>query len=244
MGSKFIFKVKYDSQGHVSRWKLRLVVQGFTQREGIDYDEVFAPVAHHETIRVMLSVAAAKDMLVHQVDFTTAFLVPEVQEELYLELPVGWPSELPGDRETQVCKLNKTLYGLKQSPRVWNSHLNDWMVSQGFTRTLSDTCLYTRCVGKAGLMYVTVWVDDLLIACTSLDEINKFRRWAMHSHGRLHRRSKSACFQPEESITMLKGNDQARRHVNGWSQLVQDCTMASIGKAADRQQVDRCSRHV
>ena len=85
MGSKFVFKVKYDSQGVVNRWKSRLVVQGFTQREGIDYDEI----AHHETIRVVLSVAAARRMHVHQMDVTTAFLIPEVEEELYMELPNG-----------------------------------------------------------------------------------------------------------------------------------------------------------
>ena len=151
------------------------LTKGCAQRKGIDYDEVFAPVAHHETIRVLLSVAAAKGMHVHQMDVTTAFLIPELQEELYMELPDGWPSELPGDRQSQVfCKLVKTLYGLKQSPRVWNAHLNDWMVSQGFTRSMSDSCLYTRPAG-AGLMYVTVWVDDLLISCKSEDEINSFK---------------------------------------------------------------------
>ena len=83
-------------------------------------------------------------MHVHQMDVTTAFLIPEVEEELYMELPNGWPAELPGDRKDQVYRLKKTLYGLKQSPRVWNTRLNDWMISQRFTRSLSDMCLYTR----------------------------------------------------------------------------------------------------
>ena len=84
-------------------------------------------MAYHETIRVALSTAAARTCLCTK----TAFLIPEINEELYMELPNGWPVELPGTRETDVCKLNKALYGLKQAPRYWYQRLNGWMIGQG-----------------------------------------------------------------------------------------------------------------
>jgi ATP-binding cassette subfamily B (MDR/TAP) protein 1 len=176
MRSKFIYKTKHDSDGGVERFKARLVVQGFSQREGVDFDEVFAPVAHHATIRVVIAVAAAQRMLVHQMDVKTAFLIPELKEELYMELPDGWPSELPGSREHHVCRLNKALYGLKQAPRYWNQRLNQWMLSQAFSRSQSDPCLYIKKLLNGSFMYVTVWVDDLLIACGSLADIKSFKQ--------------------------------------------------------------------
>jgi hypothetical protein len=175
MRSKFIYKTKHDSDGGIERYKARLVVQGCSQREGIDYDEVFAPVAHHETIRVALAVAASSGMVVHQMDVKTAFLIPEVSEELYMELPDGWPSELPGKRADSVCRLNKALYGLKQAPRYWNQRLNAWMLSQHFERSLCDSCLYIKTLADGSRMYVTVWVDDLLIMARSLVDIELFK---------------------------------------------------------------------
>src|SRR5438132_610457 len=86
-------------------------------------------------------------------------------------LPRG---QLPGQRKDSVCRLNKALYGLRQAPRCWNMRLNGWMVNQGFTRSLSDPCLYMRPAAD-GFMYVTVWVDDLLISTASLDDINSFK---------------------------------------------------------------------
>lgn len=176
MGSRFVFKTKLNSDGGVERYKARLVIQGFTQREGIDYDEVFAPVAHHETIRVMLSIAASSSLPVHAMDVVTAFLVPTVDEELYMELPEGWPAELPGERKQSVCRLNKALYGLKQAPRYWNRRLNDWMLRQGFQRSQCDSCLYIKTAGDGAMVYVTVWVDDLLICGTTLEDVVAFKQ--------------------------------------------------------------------
>ncbi len=174
--SMLIFKTKLDSEGNVKRYKARLVVKGCGQRKGIDYDEVFAPVAHHETIRVALSLAAADKLLVHQMDVKTAFLVPELQETVYMELPRGWPAELEGGgRGDVVARLIKAIYGLKQASKAWHSKLSGWMISYGFTRSQSDPCLFLRPQDDGGLILVTVWVDDLLIYSASLQAINAFK---------------------------------------------------------------------
>jgi transposase InsO family protein len=175
--SMLLFKTKLDSAGRVERYKARLVVKGCAQRKGIDYDEVFAPVAHHESIRIVMSVAAAKDLRVHQMDVKTAFLIPEVKEEIYMELPKGWPAELPGgDSDGQlVARLNKALYGLKQAPRCWYDKLSSWMIAQDFKASQSDPCLFIKSLSSGQYMYVTVWVDDLLIAAVSERAVSAFK---------------------------------------------------------------------
>jgi transposase InsO family protein len=173
--SMFIYKTKLDSKGNVDRFKARLVVKGCGQRKGIDYDEVFAPVAHHQTIRVVLAVAACQGLRVEQMDVTTAFLIPEISEEIYMELPDGWPADLPGggrDGKASVAKLNKAIYGLKQAPRCWYDKLSKWLIDRGFQRSLSEPCLFLH---QASAMYVTVYVDDLLILCASETAIASFK---------------------------------------------------------------------
>ena len=99
-----------------------------------------------------------------------------MEEELYMELPEGWPSELPGQRLRDVCRLNKALYGLKQAPRYWNRRLNEWMLAQGFQRSQSDPCLYFKPGAGGALIYVTVWVDDILIAGMALADVEAFKQ--------------------------------------------------------------------
>lgn len=175
LNSKFIYKTKLDSNGNVERYKGRLVAMGFRQREGIDYDLIFAPVAHHETIRVMLAVAAQQGMHIHQMDVKNAFLAGEIDGEVYMRLPEGWPDELPGNREEHVVRLRRPLYGLKQASRCWYERLNKWMEQQGFTRSHSDPCLFFKDLGSH-LLFVTVWVDDLLILCPNAADIDRFKQ--------------------------------------------------------------------
>ena len=178
LASMFIFKTKHDANGNVERHKARMVVKGCAQRQGVDYDEVFAPVAHHESIRIVLSTAAARGMVVHQMDVKTAFLIPEIKEVIFMELPRGWPEELPGggSNGTLVARLNKALYGLKQAPRYWYERLSGWMVDEGFKRSQSDPCLFVRELGDHNYLYVTVWVDDLLIAAAREQDVLAFKR--------------------------------------------------------------------
>src|SRR3954464_10360775 len=117
--SKWVFKYKHDLTGKIIRHKARLVVRGFSQREGIDYTETFAPVAKYTSIRTLLALAAAADWEIHRMDVKTAFLAGDLDEQIFMELPEGINTP-----ENTICELKKSLYGLKQAPRVWYQKLN------------------------------------------------------------------------------------------------------------------------
>ena len=175
--NKVVFKTKYNADGTVAKQKARLVVKGYSQKKGIDYDEVFAPVAHHETIRTLLAVSAARKWFIHQMDVKTAFLNPILKEEIYMTVPEGMNNK--GENgELLVCKLNKSLYGLKQASKCWNDLLHQWMVDFGFNRCYSDPCLYILKGRKSQeeSIYVAVWVDDLIIACKNQEKLHNFKK--------------------------------------------------------------------
>ena len=117
VGSKWVFKVKTASDGSIERYKARLVAQGFSQKYGLDYDETFSPVVRPESIRTVIALAVKKGLKLHQMDVTTAFLNGELEEEVYMKQPEGFVAD---GQEHLVCKLRKSIYGLKQSPRCWN----------------------------------------------------------------------------------------------------------------------------
>jgi len=182
---KYVLKTKLGVDGEVERYKARLCVQGFSQREGIDYKEVFAPVARYESIRVLLALAAGDGLLVHQMDVKSAFLNAALDEELYMAVPPGL--HCPAD---MVCRLDRALYGLKQSPRCWNRLLSSWMTEYGFQRCQSDSCVFV--LREPGcVLIVLVWVDDLVIAGNSQPVIDEFKaaiskRFKMTDLGLLH----------------------------------------------------------
>ena len=121
VGLRWVFKVKYDESGEIERFKCRVVAQGFSQTQGVNYEETFAPVAQFNTIRALLAMAVKRGMIVQQMDVVTAFLNGSLKEEIDMKQPEGFVKE--GDDEL-VCKLKKSLYGLKQSPRCWYEKLN------------------------------------------------------------------------------------------------------------------------
>ena len=112
---KWIYKIKHVANGSIEKYKERFVAQGFSQKEGIDYEETFAPVARYTSIRSVLALATVMKWKIHQMDVKTAFLNGVVEEEVYVEKPLGFETH---DRETHVCKLKKALHGLKQAPRT------------------------------------------------------------------------------------------------------------------------------
>ena len=114
MGSKWVFKVKTNSNGSIERYKARLVAQGYSQQEGLDYDETFSPVVRSESVRSVIALAAMNDLRLHQMDITTAFLHGDLEEEVYMKQPEGFVAQ---GQENLVCRLKKSIYGLKQSPR-------------------------------------------------------------------------------------------------------------------------------
>ena len=148
VGSKWVYKVKTGADGSVERYKARLVAQGFTQKYGTDYDETFCPVVRMESLRALIALSVQFDLQLHQVDVTTAFLNGELEEEVYMQQPKGF---IHKGEEHLVCKLKKSLYGLKQSPRCWNTALDKQLKEMGFVQSTSDPCLYIN----AGDVFLT-----------------------------------------------------------------------------------------
>ena len=141
IGVKWVYKAKKNSKGDVERYKARLVVKGYKQKQGVDYDEVFAPVARLETIRLLLSLAAQNHWKIHQMDVKSAFLNGNLVEEVYIEQPLGFVVE---GCEDKVLRLKKALYGLKQAPRAWNNRLDNYFQENGFTRCIHEYALYVK----------------------------------------------------------------------------------------------------
>lgn len=166
IGSKWVFKKKCDAAGKVTRYKARLVAQGFNQKFGVDYDEVFAPVARQTTFRILMSVSGAREYIVKHYDVKTAFLNGKISEDIYMKQPPGFKI---GDK---VCKLKKGLYGLKQSARAWNKEVKEVLVTNGYKQSQADQCLYLSHDSNEKC-YVLVHVDDFLFAAESECMIDK-----------------------------------------------------------------------
>jgi hypothetical protein len=121
--SKWIYKIKHATDGSIEKYKKRFVACGFSQKEGIDYEETFAPVARYTSIRTVLVIVAKMGWKLHQMDVKTTFLNGVVEEEVYVEQPLGFETR---DKKTHVCRLKKALYGLKQAPRTWYSRIGSF----------------------------------------------------------------------------------------------------------------------
>ena len=171
VGCKWVFRVKYDGNGKVNCFKGRLVAQGFSQRHGVDYEEIFSPVVHLSSIRTLLAFAAKKKLHVHQMDVVSAFLNGELKEEIYMKQPPGY---VQSGKENLVCKLRKSIYGLKQSPRCWNQKLCDHLKSLGFKESGADSCVFVKNESST-LKIIAVYADDLILIAKSLSEIQQMK---------------------------------------------------------------------
>lgn len=171
IGVKWVYKLKRDTDGKVVKHKARIVVKGYVQRKGIDYDEVFAPVVRLETICLLLALSAKENWTVHHLDVKSAFLNGELNEEVYVTQPEGF---LKKGQEHKVYKLKKTLYGLRQAPRAWNAKLDECLRGLGFKKCLHEQDVYTKCK-KGNMLIVGVYVDELLVAGSSECEIKGFK---------------------------------------------------------------------
>jgi len=129
VGSKWVYKTKISANGTIERYKARLVAQRFSQKYGQDYDETFSPVVRFESLRTVIALAVQNGLKLHQMDVTTAFLNGQLKEEVYMKQPEGYVVK---GKEGLVCKLRKS-YGLKQSPRCWNS---DYLKKRDFCKQL------------------------------------------------------------------------------------------------------------
>ncbi|KAJ9685151.1 hypothetical protein PVL29_017257 [Vitis rotundifolia] len=173
IGCKWVFKTKKDSLGNIERYNARLVAKGFTQKEGIDYTETFSPVSKKDSLRIILALVAHFDLELQQMDVKTAFLNGELEEEVYMKQPEGFPSS---DGEQLVCKLKKSIYGLKQASRQWYLKFHNIISSFGFVENVMDQCIYLKVSGSK-VCFLVLYVDDILLATNDkglLHEVKQF----------------------------------------------------------------------
>lgn len=173
---KWIFTIKNDEFGKPMKYKARLVARGFSQEYLIDYNETFAPVARITSFRFILAFANQFNLLVHHMDVKTAFLNGKLEEEIFMKIPEGIPCA-----ENQVCKLNKSLYGLKQSARCWFLMFEQALIERGFRYSSADRCIYILDAGDIMKnIYVVLYVDDLVISTADINTMNNFKRYLMN----------------------------------------------------------------
>ena len=186
VGSKWVYKVKTGADGSVERYKARLVAQGYTQKYGTDYNETFCPVVRLESLRALIALSVQFGLQLHQVDVTTAFLNGELEEEVYMQQPKGF---IRKGEEHLVCKLKKSIYGLKQSPRCWNTALDEQLKEMGFVQSTSDPCIYADEGGDS--FFIGVYVDDIVLAGSNLERIRNVKeilsqKFDIKDMGKLH----------------------------------------------------------
>jgi hypothetical protein len=157
IGTKWVFINKLNEDGEVTRNKARLVCKGYAQVEGIEFEETFSPVSRMEAIRLLLAYACSKNIKVYQMDVKSAFLNGELEEEVYIEQPEGFQLSENAD---YVCKLKKSLYGLKQTPRAWYSRLDKYLQQEGFRKGSADNNLYIK-VTQYSILLIEVYVDGI-----------------------------------------------------------------------------------
>ena len=173
IGCKWVFKKKTDMDGNVSTFKGRLVAKGFRQIHGIDYDETFSPVAMLKSIRILLAIAAYHDYEIWQMDVKTAFLNGNLLEDVYMTQPEGFVD--PKDAG-KVCKLQKSIYGLKQASRSWNLRFDDAVKEFGFIKNEDEPCVYKKVSGST-VVFLVLYVDDILLMGNDIPTLQSVKTW-------------------------------------------------------------------
>ncbi|CAI7855134.1 unnamed protein product [Closterium sp. NIES-53] len=210
----WVLRVKTDIEGRLERRKTRLVIKGFQQREGIDFQEVFAPVAKVPMLRLLLAAAAVCGWKVEQMDVKTAFLYGVVDEEIYMKQPEGYD-----DGSGRVCRLNKAIYGLKRAPRCWYARLVEALEALGFKVSGCDESLFMT-EGEEEKEFLLVYVDDILLFSPSLERIKEVQ-------GKLKETFQCKALGP---VGYYLGLHVERNEVKGWLRLHQHKYLAAMGE--------------
>ena len=207
IGVKWIYKIKRNVSGEITRYKARLVAKGFSQMRGIDYEEVLSPVVKAEFIWFIIAMAAQFKWNLHHLDVKSTFLNGYIKEDIYVEQPEGFVKEA---KEDFILKLRKALYGLKEAPRAWNSKLDETLKLMGFIRSINDQAMYTS-NRKESKLWVGVYVDDLIITRFNTEEIESFKllmktKFEMNDFGLLNSYLGIQVIQEKDEIKIFQTN--------------------------------------
>ncbi|XP_072067879.1 retrovirus-related Pol polyprotein from transposon TNT 1-94 [Arachis hypogaea] len=171
--NKWVFRIKNEEHNSKPRYKARLVVRGFSQRKGVDYEEIFSLVVRMSSIRAVLGLAASLDLEIKQMDVKTVFFHGDLDKEIYMEQPEGFVVK---GKKDFVCKLKKSLYGLKQAPRQWYKKFESVMGKYGYRKTTSDHCVFVQKFSDNDFIILLLYVDDILIVGKNALRINELKK--------------------------------------------------------------------
>ena len=217
---KLVFKKKRDKDGNITKYKVRWVVRGFEQQYGKDYDQTFAGVCRLTTWKIVLAMAAVRDWEIEQMDAVTAFLNSEIDSDVYVDLPPGWNEVFKDEEDGDICKLKKSLYGLKQSPRLWQEKLRSTLIKFGFKPLKADNCVY---INQTNGVIIVTYVDDMLITGPNTEGINLIKK-------QLHQEFEMEDMGP---ATYFVGVRLIRNRPNRSIALLQDTYINKIVKKYD-----------
>ena len=172
IGVKWIFKTKLNPDGTICKHKARLVVKGYAQQYGVDYQEMFAPVARYDTIKLKLAFASHSSWHIHQLDVKSALLNSLLAKDIYVEKIDGFSTPRKKD---QVYLLTKALYGLKQASRTWYERMDNHLIQLGFSRSQSEATLYVKVNAACESLIVSIYVDDILVTGRKIELIQRFK---------------------------------------------------------------------
>ncbi|GJU81697.1 putative zinc finger, CCHC-type containing protein, partial [Tanacetum coccineum] len=170
---KWVFKTKLNPNGNIERYKARLVAKGYTQKEGVDYKETFSPVSKKDSLRIVMALVAHFDLELHQIGVKTAFLNGDLHEDVYMAQPQGFKSK---GQEHLVCKLKKSIYGIKQASRQWYLKFDEVMKKHNFIKNRVYQCIYLKMSGSNFIILV-LYVDDILLASNNIDLLHELKRF-------------------------------------------------------------------
>ncbi|RZB86036.1 Retrovirus-related Pol polyprotein from transposon TNT 1-94 [Glycine soja] len=174
---KWVFKTKHDSHGNLEGYKARLVAKGFTQKDDIDYKETFSLVSQKDSFRIIMALVTHYDLKLHKMDVKTVFLNGDLEENVYMDQPMGFLIE---GKEHMVCKLKKSIYGFKQASQLWYLKFNDTIVSFGFKENIVDRCIYLKVSGSK-VIFQIMYVDDILLATNDINLLHKTKKFLSSS---------------------------------------------------------------
>ena len=165
IGCKWVFKTKCDTKGQVERCKVRLVAKGYNQQEGIDFKEPLSPMSTKDSLHIIMAIVTHFDLELHQMDLRTDFLNGDLVEDVYMSQPIGFEEV---GKKHKVCKLQKSIYGLKQASMQWYLKFDEVVIANGFKENIVDQCIYMKVSGSK-YIFLVLYVHDILLAANDID---------------------------------------------------------------------------